>query len=76
MGGQHVTDEPRPPKGPANWGDRIQLVALVVSTVLVMALGVAVVAFPRQMGVPEPPATPAASVPATPLPVSGGSDMR
>ncbi len=71
-----MSDEPRPSQGAANWGDRIQLVVLLVSTVLVMALGVAVVAFPRQMGVPEPSATPAAAVPATPPPVSGGSATR
>ena len=42
-------------------GSRIQLLAIVLVTVLVMVLGVLVVAAPERMGVPRPLATPVAS---------------
>jgi hypothetical protein len=38
-------------------GSRIQLVAIVLVTLLVMVLGVLVVAAPDRMGVPRPQAT-------------------
>lgn len=44
-------------------GSQIHFWAILIVTVVVMILGVLVVAFPRQMGVPQMPATP----PATPL---------
>ena len=42
-------------------GSRIQLVAIVLVTLLVMVLGVLVVVAPDRMGVPQPLATPAAT---------------
>jgi hypothetical protein len=42
-------------------GSRIQLLAVVAVTILVMVLGVLVVVAPDQMGVPRPTASPAAS---------------
>ena len=47
---------------------RIHFIAIIVVTVLVMVLGILVVAFPRQMGVPQAPATPAATATATAAP--------
>jgi hypothetical protein len=55
----------RPPR---RSDDRIQLIAIVVVTLVVMVLGVLVVAFPTQMGVPQEAATPAATATATPAP--------
>jgi hypothetical protein len=46
-------------------GSQIHFWAILVVTVVVMILGVLVVAFPRQMGVPQLPATPTASPIAT-----------
>jgi hypothetical protein len=42
-------------------GSRVQLVAIVLVTLLVMVLGVLVVVAPERMGVPRPPASPAAT---------------
>ncbi len=42
-------------------GSRVQLLAIVLVTLLVMVLGVLVVVAPDRMGVPRPPATPAAT---------------
>lgn len=46
-------------------GSRIQLLAIVLVTVLVMVLGVLVVIAPDRMGVPQPLDTPAATPAAT-----------
>lgn len=53
---------------PRRTADRIQLIAIIVVTLLVMVLGVLVVAFPRQMGVPQQVATPVTTTTATPAP--------
>ena len=42
-------------------GSRIQLLAIVLVTLLVMVLGILVVVAPDRMGVPQPLATPAAT---------------
>ncbi len=42
-------------------GSRIQLLAIVLVTLLVMVLGLLVVVAPDRMGVPQPLATPAAT---------------
>ena len=42
-------------------GSRVQLLAIVLVTLLVMVLGVLVVAAPERMGVPQPVATPVAT---------------
>jgi len=57
----------RPPQAPDR-GSRIQLLAIVLVTLLVMVLGVLVVVAPDRMGVPQPLPTPAA----TPLEGDGG----
>jgi hypothetical protein len=49
-------------------GSRIQLIAIVLVTLLVMVLGVLVVVAPDRMGVPQPLATPAAT------PAEGGDE--
>jgi hypothetical protein len=49
------------PRKPMDSGSRIQLMAVLAVTILVMVLGILVVVAPDQMGVPRPPATPAAS---------------
>ena len=49
-------------------GSRVQLVAIVLVTLLVMVLGVLVVVAPERMGVPRPPASPAATPAATASP--------
>jgi hypothetical protein len=46
-------------------GSRIQLLAIVLVTALVMVLGVLVVIAPDRMGVPQPLTTPAATPSAT-----------
>jgi hypothetical protein len=46
-------------------GSKIQMIAVIAITLLVMVLGVLVVAFPHQFGLPGLDATPAAGV-ATP----------
>jgi hypothetical protein len=46
-------------------GSRVQLVAIVLVTLLVMVLGVLVVVAPERMGVPRPPASPAVTPVAT-----------
>jgi hypothetical protein len=40
---------------------QLHFLAILIVTVVVMVLGVLVVAFPRQMGVPQLPATPIAT---------------
>ena len=47
-------------------GSRIQLLAIILVTLLVMVLGVLVVVAPDQMGVPQPLTTPIAT------PTTGG----
>jgi hypothetical protein len=42
-------------------GSRVQLVAIVLVTLLVMVLGVLVVVAPERMGVPRPLASPVAT---------------
>ena len=49
-----------PPPAPAP-GSGAQLVAILLVTLFVMVLGVLVVVAPDRMGVPRPPATPAAT---------------
>jgi hypothetical protein len=49
------------PQQESDRGSRIQLVAIVLVTLLVMVLGVLVVVAPDRMGVPQPLATPAAT---------------
>jgi hypothetical protein len=49
----------RPRQG-SDRGSRIQLLAIILVTLLVMVLGVLVVVAPDRMGVPQPLATPAA----------------
>jgi hypothetical protein len=57
-----------PPRPPMDRASRIQLAAVLLTLILVAAVGVLVVAFPRQLGLPgRPPATPA-SVVETPAP--------
>jgi hypothetical protein len=53
--------------GPVGASDssRVQLVAIVLVTLLVMVLGVLVVVAPERMGVPRPPASPAVTPVAT-----------
>jgi hypothetical protein len=58
-----VTD-PEPQRG----GGQLHFLAILIVTVVVMVLGVLVVAFPRQMGVPQMPATPIATPMATTAP--------
>ncbi len=45
----------------ADRGSRLQLLAIVLVTLLVMVLGVLVVVAPDRMGVPQPYATPVAT---------------
>ena len=45
----------------ADRGSRIQLLAIILVTLLVMVLGVLVVVAPDRMGVPQPLATPVAT---------------
>jgi predicted cobalt transporter CbtA len=49
------------PRQETDRGSRIQLLAIVLVTLLVMVLGVLVVVAPDRMGVPQPIATPAAT---------------
>ena len=49
------------PRHSADRGSRIQLVAIILVTLLVMVLGVLVVVAPERMGVPQPLATPVAT---------------
>ena len=49
------------PRVSADRGSRIQLVAIILVTLLVMVLGVLVVVAPERMGVPRPLATPIAT---------------
>jgi predicted cobalt transporter CbtA len=49
------------PRQESDRGSRIQLLAIVLVTLLVMVLGVLVVVAPDRMGVPQPLATPAAT---------------
>jgi hypothetical protein len=55
----------RPTRAPMDRGSKIQMIAVIAITLLVMVLGVLVVAFPHQFGLPGLDATPAAGV-ATP----------
>jgi hypothetical protein len=48
------------PRQESDRGSRIQLVAIILVTLLVMVLGVLVVVAPDRMGVPQPLATPVA----------------
>jgi hypothetical protein len=56
------------PRGPRNDRSQIHFWAILAVTLLVMLLGILVVAFPEQMGVPRPPATPAVTEPAVASP--------
>jgi archaellum biogenesis protein FlaJ (TadC family) len=47
------------PRQETDRGSRIQLLAIVLVTLLVMVLGILVVVAPDRMGVPQPIATPA-----------------
>ena len=59
------------PESAGDGDGRRELLAIVAVTLFVMALGVAVVLFPRQLGVPQrPPATPIVEAVASP-PVPG-----
>jgi len=49
------------PRQGGDRGSRIQLLAIVLVTLLVMVLGVLVVVAPDRMGVPRPLATPIAT---------------
>jgi hypothetical protein len=49
-------------------GSRVQLVAIVLVTLLVMVLGVLVVVAPERMGVPRPQASPVVTPVATASP--------
>ena len=53
------------PRQDSNRGSRVQLLAIVLVTLLVMVLGVLVVVAPDRMGVPQPIVTPAATPSAT-----------
>lgn len=53
------------PRQDSNRGSRMQLLAIVLVTLLVMVLGVLVVVAPDRMGVPQPIVTPAATPSAT-----------
>jgi hypothetical protein len=53
------------PRQDSDRGSRIQLLAIVLVTLLVMVLGVLVVVAPDRMGVPQPVVTPAATPAAT-----------
>lgn len=71
-----MTDESRQPQPTPNRGDRIQLVAILAATLLIMIAGAAVVAFPQQFGLPgRAPATPVIGTGATPVasPQSGSN---
>jgi predicted cobalt transporter CbtA len=58
------------PRQDVDRGSRIQLLAIVLVTLLVMVLGVLVVAAPERMGVPQPAATPVT------VPAPGDSQRR
>jgi hypothetical protein len=49
------------PRREMDRGSRVQLLAVVAVTIIVMILGTLVVLAPERMGVPRPSATPAAS---------------
>ena len=49
------------PRRGTDRGSRIQLLAIVLVTLLVMGLGILVVVAPDRMGVPQPAASPAAT---------------
>jgi hypothetical protein len=49
------------PRQESDRGSRVQLLAIVLVTLLVMVLGVLVVIAPDRMGVPQPIVTPAAT---------------
>jgi predicted cobalt transporter CbtA len=53
------------PRAGTDRGSRIQLLAIILVTLLVMVLGILVVVAPERMGVPQPVATPTASPSAT-----------
>ena len=59
-----------PPRQPMDRASRIQLVAVLLALVLIAAVGVLVVAFPRQFGLPgrHVMATPMGEMVATPEP--------
>jgi hypothetical protein len=49
------------PRQDSDRGSRIQLIAIVLVTLLVMVLGILVVVAPERMGVPQAITTPAAT---------------
>jgi hypothetical protein len=55
-------DAPRglPPQAPMDRGSKLQMIAVVGVTLLVMAMGILVVRFPHQFGLPGLDATPTA----------------
>ena len=53
------------PRQEPDRGSRVQLLAIVLVTLLVMVLGILVVIAPDRMGVPQPIVTPAATPSAT-----------
>jgi len=53
------------PRAGTDRGSRLQLLAIILVTLLVMGLGILVVVAPDRMGVPQPLDTPAASPAAT-----------
>lgn len=53
---------------PGQPSGRLHFLAIIIVTVVVMVLGVLVVTFPHQMGVPQMPATPAATPVSTAAP--------
>ena len=53
------------PRQDSDRGSRIQLIAIVLVTLLVMVLGILVVVAPDRMGVPQAIITPAATPSAT-----------
>lgn len=58
---------PRENRTDGDRGSRAQLIAVLAVTLFVMILGVAVVLFPRQLGVPQAlPATPTIEADASP----------
>jgi hypothetical protein len=65
--GARETPPGAPTWAPMDRGSKIQMIAVVAVTLAVMVLGVLVVAFPHQFGLPGRDATPAAvATPAAP----------
>ena len=57
-----------PPRPPMDRGSRIQLVAVLAAVLMIAIVGISVVAFPRQFGLPGLHASPMAGMEATPAP--------